>query len=97
MREPGSDGNLNVMFFQKISDNILMTLLTKGEEGQSTVRSIVHHFTWNLLENMTNRFPHIPDFVWISHALPCKYVVYVIKILFSQYIYILLKSLLINI
>ncbi len=30
----------------------------------------VHHFTWNLLENMTNRFPHIPDFAWISHALP---------------------------
>ncbi len=48
MREPGSDGNLDVMFF----------------------RSIVHHFTWNLLENMTNRFPHIPDFAWISHALP---------------------------
>ncbi len=26
--------------------------------------------TWNLLENMTNRFPHIPDFAWIYHALP---------------------------
>ncbi len=50
-----------------------MTLLTKGEEGQSTVRSIFHHFTWNLLENMTDRFPHIPDFAWISHALPLKY------------------------
>ncbi len=23
MREPGSDGNLNVMFFQKFSDNML--------------------------------------------------------------------------
>ena len=30
------------------------------------------HFTWNLLENMTNRFLHIPDFAWISHALPLK-------------------------
>ena len=37
-----------------------------------TVRSIVNHFTWNLLENMTNRFPHIPNFAWISHALPLK-------------------------
>ena len=36
------------------------------------VISIVHHFTWNMLENMTNRFPHIPDFAWISHALPLK-------------------------
>ena len=40
-----------------------MTLLTKGEEG---------HFTLNLLENMTNRFPQIPDFAWISNALPLK-------------------------
>ena len=22
----------------------------------------------NLLENMTNRFPHLPDFTWISHT-----------------------------
>ncbi len=75
MREPGSDGNLNVMFFENFQMICLMTLLTKGEEGQtlkSTVRSIVHHFTWNLLENMTNRFPHIPDFAWISHVLPLK-------------------------
>ena len=63
MREPGSDGNLNVMFFQKNSDNML---------NDPPVRSIVHHFPWNLLENMTNRFPHIPDFAWISHALPLK-------------------------
>ena len=47
MREPGSDGNLNLMFFKKNSDN-----------------------TWNLLENMTDRFPYIPDFAWISHAWP---------------------------
>ncbi len=56
MREPGSDGNLNVMFFKKFQIICLMT--------------IVHDFTWNLLENMTNRLPHIPDFAWISHALP---------------------------
>ena len=36
------------------------------------VRSTVHHFTWILLENMTDRFSHIPDFAWISHALPLK-------------------------
>ena len=24
--------------------------------------------TWDV--NMTNRFPYIPDFAWISHALP---------------------------
>ena len=47
-----------------------MTLLTKGGKGQSTLRSIVHHFTWNLLENIMNRFLHIPYFAWISHALP---------------------------
>ncbi len=47
-----------------------MTLLTKRELGQTL--SIVHHFTWQLLENMTDRFPHIPDFAWISHALPLK-------------------------
>ncbi len=64
MREPGSDGNLNVMFFTKIQTVCLMTLLTKSEEG--------HHFTMNLLENMTNRFPHIPDFAWVSHALPLQ-------------------------
>ncbi len=23
---------------------------------------------------MTNRFPHIPDFAWISHALPLNYI-----------------------
>ncbi len=33
------------------------------------VRSIVHHFTWNLLENMTNRFPHIPGFAWTCGSL----------------------------
>ncbi len=27
----------------------------------------------NLLENMTNRFPHIPYFAWISHALHPKF------------------------
>ncbi len=76
MREPGGDGNLNVMFFfRKFQIICLMILLTKGEEGQAfkiTVRSIVHHFAWNLLENMTHRFPHIPGFAWISHALPLK-------------------------
>ncbi len=75
MREPGSGGNLNVMFFKNLQIICLMTLLTKGEEGQTLIRlgrSIVHHFRWNLLENMTNRFLHIPDFAWISHALPLK-------------------------
>ena len=43
MREPGSDGNLNVMFYKKFQI---------------------------ILENMTNRFPLIPNFAWISHALP---------------------------
>ena len=38
----------------------------------SAVSIIVHHFTLNLLENMANRFQHIPDFAWISHALPLK-------------------------
>ncbi len=61
MREPGSNGNLNVMFFKNFQIICL-----------NTVRSFVHHFTWNLLKNMTNRFPHIPDFAWISHALPLK-------------------------
>ena len=27
-------------------------------------------FHLRLLENMTDRFPHMPDFAWISHALP---------------------------
>ena len=62
MREPGSDGNLNVMFFKTIQIICLMTLVTKGAEGQTLKMTIVHHFTWNLIENMTNRFPHIPDF-----------------------------------
>ncbi len=35
MREPGSDGNLNVMFFKKFQIICLMTLLTKCEEGQT--------------------------------------------------------------
>ncbi len=35
MREPGSDGNLNVMFFKNFQIICLMTLLTKGEEGQT--------------------------------------------------------------
>ncbi len=69
MREPGSDGNLNVMFFfQKFSDNTVNSPI----ENLWYVMSIVHHFTWNLFENMTNRFPHIPDSAWISHALPHK-------------------------
>ncbi len=42
----------------------------KNSDNMLNVRSIVHHFSWKLLENMTNRFPHIPDFAWISHALP---------------------------
>ncbi len=25
---------------------------------------------------MTNRFPHIPDFAWVSHALPLKVVLH---------------------
>ncbi len=57
MRGPGSDGNLNVMFFK----------------NSQIIYLIFHHFTWNLLENMTNRFPHTPDFAWISHALPLTY------------------------
>ena len=99
MREPGSDGNLNVIFFQKISDNMLKSecprksksgklpkidfLLTKHIEGNLFFEvfsdfhflghSLFHYFTWNLLENMMNRFPHIPDFSWICHALPLKY------------------------
>ncbi len=56
-----------------------MKLLTKCEEGQTL--SIVHNFTWKLLKNMTDRFPHIPDFAWISHALPLKNERY-----FSQYV-----------
>ncbi len=35
MREPGSDGNLNVMFFKNFRIVCLMILLTKGEEGQT--------------------------------------------------------------
>ncbi len=35
IREPGSDGNLNVMFVKKIQIICLMTHLTKGEEGQT--------------------------------------------------------------
>ncbi len=34
--------------------------------------SLIYFYTFYLLENMTNRFPHIPDFAWISHALPLK-------------------------
>ncbi len=49
MRNPGTDGNLNIMNINKF-----------------------HHFTWNVLKNMTNRFPHIPDFAWVSHVLPLK-------------------------
>ncbi len=70
MTEPGSDGNLNVMFFKHFQIICLMTLLTKRKEGQTL--KIVYHFTWKLLENMTDRFPHIADFAWISHALPLK-------------------------
>ena len=33
-------------------------------------RNEIGHFTWKLLENMTDRFP--PDFAWISHTLPHK-------------------------
>ncbi len=33
MREQGSDGNLNVMFFKNVQIICLMTLLTKAEEG----------------------------------------------------------------
>ena len=64
MREPGSDGNLYVMFFKKNQIICLMTLLTNFEEGQT------FKITWKLLEKMTDTFPHIPDFAWISHALP---------------------------
>ena len=35
MREPVSDGNLNVMFFKNVQIICLMTLLTKREEGQT--------------------------------------------------------------
>ena len=35
MRETGSDGNLDVMFFKHFQIICLMTLLTKGEEGQT--------------------------------------------------------------
>ena len=35
MREPGSDGNLDVMFVKNFQIICLMTLLTKGEEGQN--------------------------------------------------------------
>ena len=35
MREPGSDENLNVMFFKNFHIICSMTLLTKGEEGQT--------------------------------------------------------------
>ena len=35
MREPGSDRNLNVIFFKNPQIICLITLLTKGEEGQT--------------------------------------------------------------
>ncbi len=35
MREPGSDGNLNLIFFLNFQIICLMTLLIKGEEGQT--------------------------------------------------------------
>ncbi len=35
MREPGSDGKLHVMFLKKFHIICSMTLLTKGEEGQT--------------------------------------------------------------
>ncbi len=37
MRKPGSDGNLNVMFFKNVQIICLMVLLTKGEEGQTLI------------------------------------------------------------
>ncbi len=48
MREPGSDGKPQCHVFKKISDNM----------HNDPVRSIIHHFTWKLLENMTGWFPH---------------------------------------
>ncbi len=71
-----------------------MTLLTKGEEGQTLKITIWElpgacddfndlvfliycqehrsSFYMEFIRTMTNRFPHIPDFAWISHALPLK-------------------------
>ncbi len=55
MRNAGIGGNLNITNIDKLHIILLY---------------IVHHFTWKLLEYMTDRFPRIPDFAWISHALP---------------------------
>ncbi len=46
MREPGSDGNLNVMFFKNFQIICLMSLLTKGKEGLLSGASfIILHFS----------------------------------------------------
>ncbi len=82
MREPGSDGNLNVMFFKKKSDN---------DFNRAYAVNRRFNFTWNLSENMTNRFTHIPDFAWISHALPLnryRYPIFTKKAIYRLFRYI---------
>ena len=49
MREPGNDGNHNVMFLKQIQIICLMTLLTKREEGQTLKITIVHHFYMEII------------------------------------------------
>ncbi len=66
MRNPGTDSN----FFIRNINNLMMVDPPKNGIKQKDLRSIVLHFTCKLLENMTNMFPHIPDFAWISHTLP---------------------------
>ncbi len=65
MREPGSDGNLNVTFFQNISDNVL-TLFPKNNAITTQNRYIGH------CVNFFAIILHIPDFAWISHTFPLK-------------------------
>ena len=69
MRKPGTDGNLSIR-----NAKVLRWLTTEYSENLLfwSFRHFfyVHHFTWNLLENMMNRFLQIPGFAWISHAFP---------------------------
>ncbi len=74
MREPGSGGNLNVMSFKTFQ---IICLMTKGQTLKITIWELsgASFIILHLLENMTNRFPHTPDFAWISHALPLKAII----------------------
>ncbi len=73
MREPGSDGNLNVMFFKNFQMICLMTFLTFSQEGQ-TLKISIHcqeHLSSFYMEFIRKHDEQVSTYTWFCLDLSC--------------------------